>query len=136
MELSSAGGRDEGSDMLSQVTAPTLRQMCVVECGGLCEGGHAFWSARPKAAEGETGHRSGCPIMTARPGHCLLGTAASPPPPERLPYCRTGSYSGRSSPPACPHEETLHCLGSPGSPVHTRVHTGQFTDHCTVVLRH
>lgn len=107
-------------DKVTQRVAPTLRLMCVAVCDGLCEGEHAYYCVCLQGAEGETECRWGCQVKTERPGHCLLDTAASPPPPGRLPYCRTGSCSGRSSPPAYPHEERLHCPGTPESPVHTQ----------------
>lgn len=100
---------------------PTLRLMYVVVGDGQCVGGHAS-SVYLNVAEGEIEPRWGCRIKTEHRGCCLLDTAASSPPPGHLPYCRTGSYSGRSSPPAYPHEETLHCLGTPESPVHTHTY--------------
>lgn len=110
-------------------TAPnpgsTPRPMCAVECDGLCGGERACGGLRRRGAEGESGirGRSSGLIMTARPWQRLLDTAASAPSPGRRPYCRTGSCSGRSSPPVCPREETLHCRGNPESPVLTHTHT-------------
>lgn len=109
----------------AQNPGSTPRRRCAVECDGLCGGERACEGLRRKGAEGESGIR-GCSlglIMTARPWQRLLDTAASAPSPGRLPYCRTGSCSERSSPPVCPHEETLHCRGNPESPVLTHAHT-------------
>lgn len=116
--------------------------MCVVVCDGLCVRERAFWSVCLKEGEGGTERRSRCQIKTERPPRCRLDTAASPPPPGLLLYCRTGSCSGRSSPPAYPHEETLHCPGNPESPVHIHkrslsdlLQTAYFilTEHCLVL---
>lgn len=99
--------------------------MCAVECDGLCGGERACEGLRRRAAEGESGTRGRSVglIMTVRPWQRLPDTAASAPSPGRLLYCRTGSCSERSSPPVCPHEETLHCRGNPKSPVLTHAYT-------------
>lgn len=107
----------------------TPRPMCAVECDGLCGGERACDGLRRRGAEGESGTRgrSAGLIMTARPWQRLPDTAASAPSPGRLLCCRTGSCSERSSPPACPHEETLHCRGNPESPVLTHAYTHIYT---------
>lgn len=96
--------------------------MCAVECDGLCGGEGACEGLRRRGAEGESPGRS-AGLIKQRPWQRLRDTAASAPSPGRPLYCRTGSCSGRSSPPVCPHEETRHCRGSPGSPVLTHTRT-------------
>lgn len=101
----------------------TPRPTCAVECDGLCGGERACEGLRPRRAGGESGTpgRSGGLTVTARPWRRRPGTAASAPSPGRLLYCTTGSCSGRSSPPVCPHSGSR---GNPESPVLTHAHAG------------
>lgn len=114
---SGEGGKVPWSER--QDNRPTPRLMCAVASDGLCVAEHACRSACLCGAGGQTEPR--CLIKTGQdPGCCLLDTAASPPPPGHLPYCTTGSCSGRSSPPAYPPGESLRCPDNPASPVPTQ----------------
>lgn len=112
--------QERAEDMSKVPERVTLRRMCVVVCDGLCVSEHAYWSVYLNVAESETELHSGCRARMECPGRCRLDTAASLPPPGCLPYCRTGSCSGRSFPPACPHEGSRHCPDTPELPVYIK----------------